>query len=244
MIPNIVIRNISNDFKKEIYTKKRLVYHFTAGLMPGAEIHLGMKDGINVPYIICKKKGQINNYFDPKYWAYHTGVGLCKESIGIEIECWGNLDFIEGYFLPWTGKRSQAVSPERVLHLEKPFRGYSHFELLTDEQVDSVDWLTDMLLNEFPSIEILNTHADIRKTKLDFPPEYSQVYDIIRKYHKLITVSKTDTLNYSHEQPIVIGHEGVYTSDQIQARINWLIKRRGWGGDELARLIKYRDSKR
>lgn len=241
--PQIVVRNISNDFKKEIYTKKRIVYHFTAGLMPGAEVHLGMKDGINVPYIICKRKGQINNYFHPKYWAYHTGVGLCKESIGIEIECWGNLDFIEGYFLPWTGKQSQAVSPERVLYLDKPFRGYSHFELLTDEQVDSVDWLTDMLLNEFPSIEILNTHADIRKTKLDFPPEYAQIYDIINKYNKVIAGTGKDAGIFNAKNPISYTRISNYTAEQIQARINWLIKNAGWNNSELKILIKYRDSK-
>ena len=238
--PKIVKRNISNDFSKEIYEKTMLVYHFTAGMMPGAETHLALPDKINVPYIVCKKD-TINEYFDSKYWAYHTGVGLCKNSIGIEIECWGNLTEVEEWLLPWTKKKSQAVPKSNAMKLSKPFRGFSWFELLTDFQVEAIDYLTELLLDKHPTIDTLKTHADIRLTKLDFPPEYNQVYDVIRKYESII--SSNNQPIWTEMMEINIGSEHKFNEKQIQDRINWLIKRRGWGSGELNRLIRYRDTK-
>jgi hypothetical protein len=243
VIPKIVKRNISNDYFREVYLKELLVYHFTAGMMPGAENHLGLPDKINVPYIICKD-GQINEYFDSKYYAYHTGVGLCKESIGIEIECWGNLSEVDGLLLPWTMCKSQAVPKQNALRLDEPFRGFRWFELLTDEQVKSVDYLTELLVDKHPTLRKFKSHADIRKTKLDFPPDYDQIYNIIRKYNGIISGQISTTKTWEPYMEIAVGSESKYTPQQIQDRINWLIQRRGWGYGELNRLIKYRNSKK
>jgi N-acetyl-anhydromuramyl-L-alanine amidase AmpD len=177
--------HISENYFKEIYEKLRLVIHFTAGNMPGAENWLNFHTNkVNVPFIICRN-GNINEYFDPKYWAYHTGVGLCRESIGIEIECWGGLDFDNGYFLPWTGDKSQAVSPERVLTTSL-WRGKRYWEMLTFKQVISLDYLVKLMINDFSKIRTVCTHADINAEKTDYPPEYKQVYDIVNKYNNSI----------------------------------------------------------
>lgn len=234
---NIVKRHISDNYFREITAKNMVVYHFTAGLMPGCEQWLNFQTKkVNVPYILCKD-GTINEYFNPKYWAYHTGVGKCKNSIGLEIECWGNLSMVDGLFLPWTKKKNQAVSPERVLHTNL-FHNFEWWEMLTHKQVIALaDW-TEFIIDEFP-IESLITHAEINYRKLDFPPDYNQVYDVIKEYEKKII---DRNILPDSEDEILAGTEHKLSKPEIQARINWLIKNVGWSSKELKRLVKYRDT--
>ena len=234
----IVQRNISLDFKREITEKTGIVYHWTAGNMPGAELELAKPDMINVPFIICRN-GQINQYFDTNFWAYHTGTGNDKHNIGIEIECWGGLTMRSGFLVPWTNSIKQAVSMEKAVMLNH-FRGNEWFELLTLKQLDAIDWLTGYLVDKHPTIKRFSTHAELNNGKADFPPDYHQIYNIIQKYRSLANLGK-HSLTDKNEIPNGFEHE--FNSKQIQDRINWLIKNNGWSNDELKRLTKYRDRK-
>jgi hypothetical protein len=60
---------------------------------------------------------------------------LDKTSIGIELCNWGWLTQRGGEFYTYTGHKLPA---ERVIKLDKPFRGHEYWEAYTDEQIESV----------------------------------------------------------------------------------------------------------
>lgn len=231
----IIERHISNNYFRQLSNKIGLMIHGTAGNMPGAEEWLNFKtEKVNVPFILLRN-GDINEYFKPKYWAYHTGVGKCRNYIPLEIENWVNLTLTDGYFLPWTKEKKQAVAPERVLTVNN-FRGYEYFEMLTHKQLISLDQWFDYILDLFPCLIEFTTHAEVNQKKLDFPPDFFQVYDIINKYRAIVEKNSSE-----EECEIVMGEELNYTKEKIQNRINWLIKNIGWKSPELNRLVAYRD---
>ena len=241
-------KTLSFDFIREQTRKDLLVLHFTAGgSLAGAESQLMKPDKINVPHIM-DRDGKIYEYFDPKkYWAYHTGTkSFCRRSIGLEIVNWGPLKMMYGYFLPWTewGKPKskvdlrRAVSPERVFTC-KPFRGHIYFEMLTHKQHTALPDYIDTLLEQGYPLEQVMTHAEISKQKLDFPPDFVQVYDIVDEYNRAFVAGSATESGLNGEIPA--GREHLYSRERIQSRINWLIKNHGWHDLELKRLIAYRD---
>lgn len=243
---NIVKKHITTDYFPSSKDIQRIIYHFTAGNMPGCETWLGQPDKINVPYIL-QRDGQFNEYFDvSKFRAHHTGVGLSEESFGLEIENWGPLKMMWGYLMPWTewGKTKEtmdmrkAVSPERALFVKNGFRGIFWFELLTKAQEEVLgDW-TRLMIDTYPTINRLQTHAEINSNKTDFPPTFKQVYDVIDAYTDYIARKKD---NHLGDIQIPEGQEHTFSKAAIQQRINYLVKKFGWNNPELNRLIKYRN---
>lgn len=240
-------RNISSDYIKEKTVKDLVVLHFTAGgTLVGAETELAKPDHINVPHIM-DRDGQVYEYFNPRDgWAYHTGYKVyCRRSIGLEIVNWGALRLMFGLFLPWTEwnkderriDRRKAIPPERVC-VCRDFRGFKYFEMLTSAQVVALpDYLDTLLEQDYPLTNII-THAEINKNKLDFPPDFEQVYDVVREYNESILMHQLPV----QDNEILAGQEHLYSADRIQARINYLIKTYGWNNLELKRLVSYRDS--
>jgi len=83
-----------------------IVLHYTGGgTLSGAEATLAIRDYVNVHYCI-DLNGDIIQYFDDKFWAYHTGTTKtdAKRSIGIEIVNWGHLTRRGDALYSWTGK--------------------------------------------------------------------------------------------------------------------------------------------
>jgi N-acetyl-anhydromuramyl-L-alanine amidase AmpD len=224
-----IIQDPSTDFIKEVTTKKYAFIHGTAGgTYVGADTTLEIKDRVNVAYRM-DIDGTIYEAFDSKYWAYHTGAdGLNKNSVGLEIVNWVYVDFHDGYFWTWTGKK---ISPEHVVKLNM-FRGHNYFHRLTIAQELALPEWMEMVIQKHPTIEEFKTHAEVNTNRSDFPPDYRQVYDYIDKFNGGTLIDK---------DVIKAGTEPQYTKKEIQARINYLVAIYGYSNAELSRLIKYRN---
>ena len=83
----MIIQKPSTDFQSRETKKDMIVLHYTGGgSLSGAEATLAKKDYVNVHYAI-DLNGDIIQYFDDKFWAYHTGTTKAdaKRSIGIGL---------------------------------------------------------------------------------------------------------------------------------------------------------------
>jgi N-acetyl-anhydromuramyl-L-alanine amidase AmpD len=171
-----IIQKTSVDYVKQSTAKNLIVLHYTAGgTLAGAESTLAIKDYINVHYCI-DRDGKIYQYFPEKYWAYHTGTGLAdaKRSIGIELVNWGHLTRISDVLFSWTDKKIPWAQVQRC----KPFRGYEYWQKLTAEQEASVKWLVWDIKARWKGINVC-THAQLKTTKLDYPPDFPVIKDLI-----------------------------------------------------------------
>jgi len=224
----------SADHIREVTTKDTIILHYTAGgSLQGAEAELRRPDTINVHYIL-DRDGRAYQYIEDKFWAYHTGANSWnKRSIGIEIVNWGSLALVNGVYLPWTRVSHQAVKPESVCHC-KPFRGYSDYEDLTQDQKDSLPQLIAHICNRHDIIHI-KTHAEVNGQKADFPPDHS-IYAIIDSY-----LDEGRDFYDPRSMAITEGKERIYTTTDLQARINYLVGLGVWKNEELNRLIQYRN---
>ena len=94
--------------------------------------------------------------FKESHWAYHLGVNqghtghdgdhnklLNQQAIGIEICSYGPLTHDEAsgkFFFQWKveGKiRQREIPADQVCTLEKPWRGFIHFQKYTAKQIDA-----------------------------------------------------------------------------------------------------------
>lgn len=237
-------RHVSRNYFAERTEKRGIMVHFTAGLMPGCEHHLATNTTkTNVPFI-ATRKAELFNYFDIEFWAHHTGRGkeLDKAYVAIECECWGSLNKVDGLYLPWTKKKYQAVDPAEVVTVET-FRGFKYFHRLTPKQLAAVIWLIWWIRDRIPSAVELITHADVHPHKTDWPPDHPDIVAIRRacEIPAPVVVPKP-TVKFDERAVILEGTEQSFTVAEIQKRINFLIKNKGWKDAELNRLVKFRDN--
>jgi len=173
----IVKQKPSTDYQKQETKKDMIVLHYTGGgSLSGAEATLAKKDYVNVHYCI-DLNGDIIQYFDDKFWAYHTGTTKtdAKRSIGIEIVNWGHLTRRGDALYSWTGKLIPWV---QVVKCEK-FRGFEYWQKLTTEQESALAWLL-CILEKKHDIKLVVSHAQLKPTKLDYPPDYPQIKNYLR----------------------------------------------------------------
>lgn len=162
---------------------------------------------VATPYLIGRKSsstndslwdGKVLKTFDDKYWAYHLGINtnsknLNSKSIGIEICNYGPLtQGKDGRFYNYVNK---PINDEDVVELDKPFRGYKHYERYTDAQIESTRKLI-LYLQKRWDIEIesgiydedwfeynskwfelggLRSHTQVRKGKFDIFPQKEMI---------------------------------------------------------------------
>lgn len=189
---------IKNYLKKSHYfqednKKSQIVLHHTVSTGWKSPFKWWSRIGNHVctAYII-DKDGSIYECFNPKYWAYHTGLGskFDKYNIGIEIVNEGHLNCIDedkGKFKWFDGKYKYKykIGGEPV-KLTKKWRGYNYFAKYTENQIKSTFELVNKLCNDF-NIEkmiapkhIFNknfknfkgiiSHANVSKIKTDISP--------------------------------------------------------------------------
>lgn len=110
---------------------------------------------VSTPYSI-DYKGNIYEHFDPKYWAYHLGIGgskkfLDKQSIGIELTNEGYMKKIDGKFFWYSGEVAIPYNRpnDEPVFVEKGWRGYNWFAPYSKEQFESTLFLVKYLCNEF-----------------------------------------------------------------------------------------------
>lgn len=171
-----IIQKPSKDYMNQVTPKSMIVLHYTGGgSLVGAEATLAIKDYVNVHYGI-DDDGTIHQYFPERNWAYHTGTNKndAMTSIGIEIRSWGHLTKKGNKFYSWTGKE---VPAEKV-HTLKLFRGYQYWEKLTPQQIQAVKELILAIRSRNPITRVI-THAMINKQKLDFPPDYPGISELL-----------------------------------------------------------------
>lgn len=157
----------SNQFIKQVFDKKQIFIHFTAG-GPSADSVIKWWDSttpaIATAFVIDRNNGKINEAFNPDYWSFHLGIKgtngkLDKSSIGIEICSWGPLVENKGKYYNYldydnnTKKNKfdpkHLVSEQNVYKLQKEFRGYKYYEKYTDEQLNSLEKLLIFLVKEY-----------------------------------------------------------------------------------------------
>lgn len=173
----IVQRN-STDYQKQATDKDTIVLHYTAGgTASGAIATLNIRDYVNVHYIL-DRDGTVYQMFDERFWAYHTGSGKVndKRSIGIEIVNWGHLDRFHNALFSWTGKKI----PWDQVELCGEFRGYRYWQKLTNEQIATLPLLIANIESRH-NIKRIITHAELNPRKLDFPPDYPVIRELIKR---------------------------------------------------------------
>lgn len=155
-----------NQYVRSATEKTQIVLHHTvSGDSVDGDIHTWKKtkERVATP-VIVERSGNIVQLFSSRYWAYHLGLkvdnfksmglsylNLNKNSLGIEIDSWGGLKFIDGEWRASVnkfgtgslvnkhGQKYKVVLPsDRVQLYSNGFRGYEAFEKYTDKQLYSV----------------------------------------------------------------------------------------------------------
>ena len=147
-----IVKDFTNYFRAKS-PKTQVYLHHTAGGADGeAQFSFWQADPRPVATCVCiSRDGTINQGFSSEYWAYHLGLpakaftsqkltyrDLEKTSIGIEICSWGWLTKKGDKYYTYVNKE---VPADRVITLDKPYRGQLHWEAYTDEQIASVKTL-------------------------------------------------------------------------------------------------------
>lgn len=199
-----------SQYIKEETAKKQIVLHHTAGNSSALNTMINWNNDDRGRIATCvaisgkgssnSSDGEIVQGFSSKYWAYHLGVkqevfsankvtyqNLDKQSIGIEICNWGALEKVGSKFYNYVDKE---VPADQVCTLSDSYKGYKHFHLYTDKQIESVKNLLQYW-NKIYGIDItykendmwtvsknalsgdngVYTHNSYRKDKIDITPQ-------------------------------------------------------------------------
>tara|TARA_R110000744_G_scaffold96503_2_gene186475 strand:+ start:2239 stop:2895 length:657 start_codon:yes stop_codon:yes gene_type:complete len=137
---------------RKVFDKKQIVLHHTvSGNGINGDITHWIKSKFRMgTCIIVGRRGDINQVFSSKFWAYHLGVpgstykkmGIQYKrwdmnSIGIEIDSYGGLKY-NGALDQWETVYGNRIPDSNVQLYPNKYRGYSGFEKYTPEQIQSV----------------------------------------------------------------------------------------------------------
>jgi hypothetical protein len=156
----------AGEYMAEEAPKKQIYIHHTAGWGSGAgTINGWIGDSVGrVGTFLCisgrtnhrthrHRDGELVQAFSSRHWAWHLGVStanrtaLNKESIGIELASWGQLEKLQdGNFVPQIFysvdeaniREAYKIPPEHVVTYPDGFRGFKHYEKYTDAQIASL----------------------------------------------------------------------------------------------------------
>lgn len=94
--------------------------------------------------------GKVYEAFESKYWAHHLGTklgnntGLNVKSVGIEVCNWGPVTKTRsGKFITYV---QTEIRPERVIELDKPFRGFKYYHKYSATQIEQLRKLIVFLM--------------------------------------------------------------------------------------------------
>ena len=187
-------------YNYEKIEKKQIYLHHTAGGPSGEQVFAYWETQPHkvATCVAISNDGTIVQGFGSECWAYHLGLGtkhflgqglrylpLDRMSIGIEICNYGPLTQKGGKYYNYVGGE---IKKEDVTTLDKPYKGYKHWQSYTDEQIESVKellihWATkygiDLTYNEdiwdvtkraLKGEEGVFTHNSVRPDKADVYP--------------------------------------------------------------------------
>ena len=156
----------TNQFVPEVHIKNQIVLHHTAS---GKGVNGDYRHWLNdqkriATCVIVDSEGVVNQLFSSKYWGYHLGIKskvfrnrnipyqrLDKTSIGLEIDNWGGLKFIDNEWRSYpndygrgnlthkkSGNKVKVVLDENnLVFYSNGFRGYEAFERYGDKELET-----------------------------------------------------------------------------------------------------------
>ncbi len=164
-------------YMKEVFEKKRIVLHFTAGYLKGDIATLTTPGNqVSVPFVIARD-GTIYNLWTSKYWSYHLGPGaqggnseMSRSSLAIEISNIGILEKgASGLVTQYSSSDVYCTEAEAAYYQKvKPFRGKQYFATFTGQQYESIIAL----------LRFLTAKYGIPRAFLDAPARYDVVQQI------------------------------------------------------------------
>lgn len=129
-------------FYDEKLPKKQIVLHHTVsgpGIKGDLKTWENYRSNIGT-CVVIDRDGTVNQLFSSSRWAWHLGVGkksLDQESIGIELDNWGQLEEKEGNYYAIYGNNVK-LSDDKVTYYPTGFRGEQIFESYPDAQLKSL----------------------------------------------------------------------------------------------------------
>lgn len=126
-------------YRKE-FKKNQIVIHHTVsgpGIRGDLSTWLWYKSKV-ATCIVIERDGKVNQLFSSKYYAYHLGCDnsiLDKQSIGVELDNWGQLKEKNGSL--YTIYKNKVDVPI-VEFSNIAFRGQTIFEAYTEKQLKSL----------------------------------------------------------------------------------------------------------
>lgn len=176
-MPNLeIIDRPHTDYIQQYTNKNLLVLHYTGGgTLAGMESTLAKKDLMSVHYAI-DLNGKVYRYFPEIFWSYSTGTGQkdAKRLISIEFVNWGQLTRKGNELFTWTGKKIPWIQVIKCA----PFRGFEYWQRLTPEQEQTARLLVPDIVSRWKGMKV-TTHARIKATKLDYPPDYPTISELL-----------------------------------------------------------------
>jgi N-acetyl-anhydromuramyl-L-alanine amidase AmpD len=193
--------NDSSFYYKKVFTKQRIVLHFTMGYVKGDIATLSTPGNhISTPFVIARS-GDIYNLWDSQYWSYHLGPGaaggntaMSQSSIGIEISNIGPLRRKGNNLVTTYGNTDVYCGLQENQFFEQhKYRKYEYYASFTDAQYKSVISLLRFLTTKYliprqflPESERYNnltnakatastgilSHVNFRKDKTDIGPAF------------------------------------------------------------------------
>lgn len=132
------------NYMQTMQLKKQIVLHHTAGGTAMSAINWWKKrnngKGTVATAYVIERDGTIYQLFSAFQWAFHLGVigkpQLDRESIGIELVCWGGL---------LESEIGTKVPESEVVEGRFDHRGYKYFHRYTDSQIESIRLLLPIL---------------------------------------------------------------------------------------------------
>lgn len=213
----------NNQYYTREYDKEFIFVHFTAGTTADGAINWWnqTKAHVGTAFVIDDdNEGTIYETFNPKQYAYHLGLKqtsyLDKHSIGIEVVSPGPLRKEGGKFMfypLWPNKNAgKEIPKDRVIELDKEWRGHKYYHKISDAQCKALQDLIIKLVKDFDiklqdSLKGWNeynekviteklpgiwAHTTVRKDKMDMPPQIA-VMNVIREVFQKFKPKKKAT---------------------------------------------------
>lgn len=179
----------TSQYFPEPQKKTQIVLHHTVSnpLSAQGDVDYWMSDKARIAtYCIIALDGTINRCFPSNAWAHHLGVKmgdikalgfkdflhrnevLNRNSIGIEIDCWGGVTKSGSNYINAYGK---PISKTLEV-IECNWRGYKYFQKYSEAQIKTLEELLPEFMKRYsiPNFGIKDGNFDVRRDALAGTP--------------------------------------------------------------------------
>ena len=149
-----------------------VVIHYTGGSSVSSAVRTLVDPNVKASaHLVIGQKGEIKQLVPFNLISWHAGISayqgrknLNQCSIGIELDNAGRLTKLDGEYVSWFGRKYPASEVMSAIH--KNESKISHWHLYTEEQIDAVQRVCELLRDSY-HIQHIVGHDDIapgRKT--------------------------------------------------------------------------------